>query len=281
MAPMFALVSAPERKMPNGTSGSALRRSMATNPASATTTAANEPIVLSRPPPGLLGGHDGVDQQQHRAGDGDRAGDVELAAAAGDLLAARDEPDRGDQREQRHRGRHQQRQPPADLGQQARQDQAERESARPERGVDADGPVAHRALAEGGGEQRQPGRGGEGGRDALDEPGPDQQLRAADEPAEQRRDREHGQRGEEHPAPPEQVGGPAAEQQQAAVAEHVAADHPLQRGRGQPEGGADVGQGDADHRNVEPVEEQRSAEHDQDGPQTRAPVLRVRSLGVA
>ena len=87
--------------------------------------------------------------------------------------------------------------------------------------------------------------------------------------------------GQEHPAPSEQVGGPAAEQQEAAVAEHVAADHPLQRGRGQAEGGADVGQGDADHRNVEPVEEQRSAEHDQDGPQPWVPVLRVHSLGVA
>ena len=51
MAPMFALVSAPERKMPSGTSGSALRRSMATNPASATTTAANEPIVRADPHP--------------------------------------------------------------------------------------------------------------------------------------------------------------------------------------------------------------------------------------
>ena len=42
---MFALVSAPERKMPSGTSGSRLRRSMATNAASGTATAANEPMV--------------------------------------------------------------------------------------------------------------------------------------------------------------------------------------------------------------------------------------------
>ena len=180
---------------------------------------------------------------------------------------------------QRHRRRHQQRQPPAHLGEQAGQHQAEREPARPEGGVHADGPGAHRAFVERGGEQGQPGRGGEGRRDALDEPGGDQQADAADQPAEQRGHREQGESGQEDAPPSQQVSGAAAEKQQAAVAEYVAADHPLQRRRGQPEVGADVGQGHADHRYVERVEEQGHAEHDQDGPQPRAPPLGAGPLG--
>ena len=50
-APMFARVSAPERKMPSGTSGSRLRRSMVTNAASSTATAANDPMVRAEAHP--------------------------------------------------------------------------------------------------------------------------------------------------------------------------------------------------------------------------------------
>ena len=39
------------------------------------------------------------------------------------------------------------------------------------------------------------------------------------------------------------------------------------------EAGPDVGQGHADHGHVEGVEEQRATQHDQDGPQPRAPAL--------
>ena len=58
-------------------------------------------------------------------------------------------------------------------------------------------------------------------------------------------------------------------EQQAAVAEDVAADQPLQGGRGEVELGADRGQCDADHRDVEAVEEQDDAEGDQQRPGPR------------
>ena len=50
-APMLARRRAREAKMPNGTSGSRLRRSIATNTPSSTATAANEPMVLAEPQP--------------------------------------------------------------------------------------------------------------------------------------------------------------------------------------------------------------------------------------
>ena len=165
----------------------------------------------------------------------------------------------------------QQRPPPADLGQQAGQHQAEREAAGPERRVDADGPVAHRALREVRGQQGQPGRRGDRGGDALDEPRGDQQSRPADDPAEQGSPREQRQRHQEDAAPAQQVRRAPAEQQQAAVPEHVGADDPLQRGGGEVQVGADDRESDADHGHVQRVQEQRAAQHEQDGPLPGAP----------
>ena len=71
------------------------------------------------------------------------------------------------------------------------------------------------------------------------------------------------ERDEQRPPPAEEVGGAAAEQQQAAVPEHVAGDDPLQlRGR-EVQVGVDGGQRDADHRDVEAVEEEHAAEDDE------------------
>ena len=71
---------------------------------------------------------------------------------------------------------------------------------------------------------------------------------------------------EEHAPAAEQVGGAAAEQQEAAVAEHVGGDDPLQRAGRHAEVGLDRRQRDADHRDVERVEEQGAAEHEQGEP---------------
>ena len=97
-----------------------------------------------------------------------------------------------------------------------------------------------------------------------------------DERAEQRRDREDGERDQQHAPPPEQVGGAPAEQQQAAVAEHVAAHDPLQGRGGHAEVRVDAGEGDADHRDVESVEEQDAAEHEERDP--RPPVEAGRGI---
>ena len=184
------------------------------------------------------------------------------------------------QHQRRHRRRNQQRPPPADLGEQAGKDQAQREAAGAEDRVHAERAVPHRPLGERGGEQRHAGRRGERGRHALDETSRYQQPGVADQAAEHRDESEDGQRDQEDPPAAEQVRGPAAEQQQPAVAEHVAADDPLQGRGAQAEGGPDGREGHADHRDVQGIEAQRAAEHEQDGPQLRCPGLAVPVTGV-
>ena len=51
IAPMFARVSGPERKMPSGTSGSLLRRSIITKVMRRAATIPNEPTVRADPQP--------------------------------------------------------------------------------------------------------------------------------------------------------------------------------------------------------------------------------------
>ena len=101
---------------------------------------------------------------------------------------------------------------------------------------------------------------------ALDEAHHDQHGPVGREPAEHGRDDEDAERDQEDAPPSEQVGRAAAEQQEAAVAEHVRADDPLQRARRHVEVGADRRERDAHHRDVERVEEERAAEHEQGAP---------------
>ena len=93
---------------------------------------------------------------------------------------------------------------------------------------------------------------------------------AVDERAEQRREREHRERHQQHAPPAEQVRGAPAEQQQAAVAEHVSADDPLQGRGGEVEVGIDAGEGNADHRDVQSVQEEDAAQDEERDP--RPPV---------
>ena len=162
---------------------------------------------------------------------------------------------------------------PADAGQQSAQDQPGRVAAGAEDGEDRQGPVAGRPFVERGGEDGQRGRRGERGGEALDEAGDDQQRAVVDEAADQRGDGEDGERDQEDPAAAEQVGGTAAEQQQTAVAEHVAVDDPLQRGGRQAQFGTDGRQRHAHHRHVETVEEHHDAQHREDAPEARGPAL--------
>ena len=59
--------------------------------------------------------------------------------------------------------------------------------------------------------------------------------------AEAGRDEEDGERDQEHPPPAEQIGRSPAEQQEAAVTEHVRAHDPLQRARRHVQVAADRG----------------------------------------
>ncbi len=90
-------------------------------------------------------------------------------------------------------------------------------------------------------------------------------------PPSERGEREHGQRAEQHAPAAEQVGRAAAEQQHAAEAEHVRGDDPLQLGGGQTEIGLDRRKRDADHRDVESVEEDDPAQQDQGAPKAGVP----------
>ena len=94
-----------------------------------------------------------------------------------------------------------------------------------------------------------------------------------DEAAEGGGDDEDAERDEEHAPAAEQVGRAAAQEQEAAVAEHVGAHDPLQRAGRQVEVVADRGKGDADHRDVHGVEEECAAEHEQHAPGARAQPL--------
>ena len=68
---------------------------------------------------------------------------------------------------------------------------------------------------------------------------------------------------EEHPPPAEQVGGAAAEQEEAGEGQRVRVDDPLQAGGREAEVVADRRQGDVDDRDVEDHHELREADDEQ------------------
>ena len=223
---------------------------------------------------------DHSEDQQHRGGDPEnRAGYVVAATVLGGPCGPWDQPVRGDQCRDRDRERQQESPAPADLRHQPGEDQPERVTARAEHPEDAQRPVARVALRERGGHDGERGRRGERGRHALDEAGGDEQSAVVDEAAEQRGDRKNGERDQQDPAAAEQVGRATAEQQQAAITEHVSAHHPLQRGGGHAEVGADGRQRDADHGDIESVQGNDDADDQQDAPQTCVPPLGYRWYG--
>ena len=81
-----------------------------------------------------------------------------------------------------------------------------------------------------------------------------------------KRPRRRAEPGHEDAAPAEQVGSPAAEQQEAAEGDHVGVHDPGQVRLREVEALADARQGDVDDRRVEHHDELRDAEQDQCGP---------------
>ena len=247
--------------MPRRTSGSLARRSIATN--------ARQQQRGAAPAPASVGASvdvrradDGEHEQDHRRGDRQRAGEVEAALQAR-VVVARHDAVRDDQQQRGHHDRREEHPAPADRGQQAADDHAEAEARRGHARVDQQRPVALAPLREAGRDDREPGRGHEARRDAGDEARDDHQPALARDPAEAGEDDEDRHPQQEHPASPEQVGGTTAEQHEAAVAEHVRAHDPLQLARGHAELGADRGQRDAHHRDVDALHEDGAAEDEQ------------------
>ena len=172
----------------------------------------------------------------------------------------------GDQRDQRDGCGQEEHPAPAGLGQQAADHEPEREARGAGRGVDRERLVARRPFLERRRDDREARGRREGGGHALDEARRDEQRPVVRESSEQRCNDEHAKRNQEDTPPAQEVCGPAAQQQEAAVAEDVGADDPLQRARREAEVAADRRQGDADHRHVERVEEEGAAEHEQRAP---------------
>ncbi len=124
-------------------------------------------------------------------------------------------------------------QPPRDDGQRAAEHQAEHRAHALHGRRDRHGPVAGVPDGVGGGDQRQPGRGGDGGADALDRAGGDEQRAVGGQAAGGRGDGEDADAGDEGPLVPDRVADAAAEQQQATEGQHVGGDHPALAGVGQ------------------------------------------------
>ena len=213
-------------------------------------------------------------EQQHRGGHRHGACDVERAREPRPT-AVRDETKPGEECDERKRCRQEEHPAPADLGQEPAEDEAEREAGRAGRRVDRERLVARGALGERRRDDREPGGRGERRADALHEARRDQERAACRETAECRGNDEDAERDQEHTPPTQQVGRPAAEQQEAAVAEHVGAHDPLQRARRHVEVVSDRGKGDADHRHVKRIEEQRAAEHEERSPGAPRKLVRL------
>ncbi len=122
---------------------------------------------------------------------------------------------------------------------------------------------------EGGGEER-------GGAEALGRACGDEQAGVPGEGADDGGGAHEYGAGHEHAAGAEAVHGPAAEEQETAVAEGEGVDHPLERGRGEAERGADLGQ-----RDVDDVEVDRDDEvgRGQEGERQRDPSTAARRRG--
>ena len=111
--------------------------------------------------------------------------------------------------------------------------------------------VRSRAFGEAGGDERQRGRGDDGGARALHDARRDQQHRVLGQPAGQAGQRERDQARDEHAPPAEQVRGPAAEDQQAAERDGVARHDPLHRIGGHVQLALDRGQRDVHDAEIE------------------------------
>ena len=77
---------------------------------------------------------------------------------------------------------------------------------------------------------------------------------------------EDAEAGQEHPAPSEQVGGAAAEEEQAAEDERVARDRPADAGAGQVQVAGEARQRDVHRRDVEDHHQLRDQQHEQQQP---------------
>ena len=198
---------------------------------------------------------EGVDEQQHPGGDEDGTGEVEVALPAACALAG-DQCERADACEEGDG--HVEVEDPAPagpLGEDAAEDDAGGAGEARDGGPGAERDVAVARVREGGRQDRERGRGHHRGADSLGEPGGDEHAVVVGGAGDERGGREQDQAADQDSATADEVGRATAEQEEAAVGEHVAADDPLQALLREAQLVLDRRQSDVDDRDVEEVEE--------------------------
>ena len=141
--------------------------------------------------------------------------------------------------------------PAGELHQHAAEHLAGDEADGGDRTVQADGASTLGAFGEAGGDERQRGRGDDGGARALHDARGDQQHWVLGQPAGQAGQRERDQARDEHAPPAEQVSGPAAEDEKAAERDGVSRHHPLHRIGGHMQFALNRGQRDVHDAEIE------------------------------
>ncbi len=212
-----------------------------------------------RRPAVLVGIHDRVNGDDQRAGDRDRARDVE--ARRGRNVNLGQEPQGEQDDHDADREVDEEDPVPADqVGDDPAEQDAEASAARGDEPEDSHRLRALARLGEEVDHERQRDGGSDGASDPLHAARDHEHPLRGREPAGERRDREHGDSDQEEAALAVQVAEPAAEQQKASVREQVRVHHPREGRVGEAEVVLDRGQRDADDRDVEDDHQARQAE---------------------
>jgi len=219
-----------------------------------------------RQPAGLVAVDDGVHRQDQRRGDGERAAHVQVTHVAA-AMHRRQQPERSDEHRQPDRQVDQEHPVPAQRAhQQAAQQHAHAAAAGADEAVHAHRLGPFRRLGEQVHDQRQRHRGDHRAAEALDAARDHEPLARAGHAAGERGGGEQHQPEQEQLAVPEQVAQPAAQQQEAAVGQHVGVHHPGQRGFGESEVGADRGQRHVHDGGIQHDHQHAQAEHGEGEP---------------
>ena len=260
---MSAPRSVRRRKIENGISGWRVRSSIDDEGDQQDRRAGESQQRRGRAPADVDGVDDRVDEQRQARGDGHRARDVEAAAPSSARLstsmrgasAAATRPigtlTNSTQRQLRP------------LVRIAAEQHAGGAAGARDRAPHAQRAVALGALGEGRGDDRQRRRRDDRGAEALDRARGDQPRLRLGEAAGERGEREDDQAEHEHAPAAEQVGEPAAEQQEAAEGERVGVDDPGQVVAGEVQLRADRRQRDVDDRGVDHDHELRHRQQHQ------------------
>jgi hypothetical protein len=217
----------------------------------------------------LLAARDAVDHHRQSAGDGDRPRDVERSLARA-VAALADQARREHQRRDADGNVDVEDPAPAQrVGERTADDQPGGGTGGRYRPEDAKRAIARGSLGEGGGDQRQRGRGGERPAQALQRAPGEQDALALGRPAHEGRHGEHRDAGDEEPAAAEQVAGPPGEDEEAAEGQRVERHHVLQGADREAEVRLDARQRDVGDRVVEHQHELHRAQQREHGSRAR------------